>query len=492
MTYYLDINTNVSNSAFEDMAFALINHEVHGQMRLHYVVCVNYISYSYLVAIGSEGQSAAMMENLQVSKRRYCANAMAALDAMDLTSSPDIPMLQALLSGAMLSQDIGNMRRCWRLNTNACRICSSLGGRTLSELNTIASPEEAMNTRLVFLKCYIFDKSLSANMYQPSCLVDMRLDTSRLDVTTPSHAMLFILLELSKVQEVMVRETTAMLASSRQAGTSMENLPGHEKLRACQGRMNQIFAQTQEFRAKPPSSQDEFLNFEWMNIDFIYSSMMTSLTRLTSRADDARSDYECLRHARNSLSSLNLLLRLVSQPCSFREMSMSSLAWLVPLYPLRPIYSVFSNIVATSDPLDLKLLQDTANGLDSLAQNHASMKAVHKLCSSLIELCATFFKNTEASQTIHPSQFGLMGPAPGHVPEREGPRQQSRPKNVAHNSGGRATPLQNHSFGGHITQEQPMFAVKDYSQGKYHFDDDLDWELFCAQPSLDFFDLGDQ
>lgn len=99
MTYYLDINTNVSNSAFEDMAFALINHEVHGQMRLHYVVCVNYISYSYLVAIGSEGQSAAMMENLQVSKRRYCANAMAALDAMDLTSSPDIPMLQALLSG---------------------------------------------------------------------------------------------------------------------------------------------------------------------------------------------------------------------------------------------------------------------------------------------------------------------------------------------------------------------------------------------------------
>lgn len=165
---------------------------------------------------------------------------------------------------------------------------------------------------------------------------------------------------------------------------------------------------------------------------------------------------------------------------------------LVPLYPLRPIYSVFSNIVATSDPLDLKLLQDTANGLDSLAQNHASMKAVHKLCSSLIELCATFFKNTEASQTIHPSQFGLMGPAPGHVPEREGPRQQSRPKNVAHNSGGRATPLQNHSFGGHITQEQPMFAVKDYSQGKYHFDDDLDWELFCAQPSLDFFDLGDQ
>lgn len=108
-----------------------------------------------------------------------------------------------------------------------------------------------MNTRLVFLKCYIFDKSLSANMYQPSCLVDMRLDTSRLDVTTPSHAMLFVLLELSKVQEVMVRETTAMLASSRQAGMSVENLPSHEKLRACQGRMNQIFAQTQEVCRKP-------------------------------------------------------------------------------------------------------------------------------------------------------------------------------------------------------------------------------------------------
>lgn len=99
MNYYLDINTNVSNSTFEDMALALINHRVHGQTRLHYIVCVNYVAYSYLVAIGSDGQSAAMLENLQISKRRYCANALAALDEMDLNSASDIPMLQALLSG---------------------------------------------------------------------------------------------------------------------------------------------------------------------------------------------------------------------------------------------------------------------------------------------------------------------------------------------------------------------------------------------------------
>lgn len=64
-----------------------------------------------------------------------------------------------------------------------------------------------------------------------------------------------------------------------------------------------------------------------MNVDFIYSSMMTSLIRLTARNEDPRSSYECLRHARNALSSLNMLLQVVSKQSYFREMAISSLAW---------------------------------------------------------------------------------------------------------------------------------------------------------------------
>lgn len=103
MTYYLDINTNVSASKLEEMAFALMNNEIHGQTRLHYLVCVNQLAYSYLVALGSERQSIAMTKNLQASKRRFCAAAIAALDAMDMKISPDIPFLQALLSGVSYS-----------------------------------------------------------------------------------------------------------------------------------------------------------------------------------------------------------------------------------------------------------------------------------------------------------------------------------------------------------------------------------------------------
>lgn len=253
-----------------------------------------------------------------------------------------------------------------------------------------------------------------------------------------------------------------------------------------------------------------------MNVDFIYSSMMTSLIRLTARTNDARSDYECLRHARNALSSLNLLLRLVAQPCSFREMSMSSLAWyarirkpqragaladfarLVPLFPLRPMYIVFSNIVATSDPLDLKLLQDTATGLHPLAQTHASMKAVHELCSSLIDLCTAFVRNTETSQGLQSSQLGLTGsntPSTGQIQEREGLRQQGRPKIVPLNPAGQSIVAPgnfNQELQGPMAQEQSILAGSDNFQTRYHFDDDLDWELFCAQPSLDFFTLDER
>lgn len=175
--------------------------------------------------------------------------------------------------------------------------------------------------------------------------------------------------------------------------------------------------------------------------------------------------------------------------------SLNDFARLVPLFPLRPIYSVFSNIVATSDPLDLKLLQDTAIGLAPLAPTYTSMKAVHELCSSLIDLCTAFVRNTETSQGLPSSQFGLTGsftPSTGQIQEREGVRQQGRPKTVPSNPAGQSTVVPgntNQELHGPVAQEQSLLAGNDNFQNRYHFDDDLDWELFCAQPSLDFFTL---
>ena len=175
--------------------------------------------------------------------------------------------------------------------------------------------------------------------------------------------------------------------------------------------------------------------------------------------------------------------------------SLDDFARLVPLFPLRPIYSVFSNIIATSDPLDLKLLQDTAIGLAPLAETHASMKAVHELCSSLIDLGTAFVRNNDTSLGLPSSQFGLSGPitpSTGQIQEREGLRQQGRPKTVPINSAGQSTVVPgniNQASHGPVAQDQSLLAGNDNFQNRYHFDDDLDWELFCAQPSLDFFTL---
>ena len=62
------------------------------------------------------------------------------------------------------------------------------------------------------------------------------------------------------------------------------------------------------------------------------------------------------------------------------------------LVPLRPLYCLFSNIVATSDALDLKIIQDVAKRLPGLAKTHRSIIAIDSLCNFLVDL------NTEYSR----------------------------------------------------------------------------------------------
>lgn len=76
----------------------------------------------------------------------------------------------------------------------------------------------------------------------------------------------------------------------------------------------------------PSSAQDEFIQFEWMTIECIFYSMMTSLTRLSSTSDDPKSHIECLDNSRKCLFTLKALLETASGAESVTRYY-SSLAW---------------------------------------------------------------------------------------------------------------------------------------------------------------------
>lgn len=165
------------------------------------------------------------------------------------------------------------------------------------------------------------------------------------------------------------------------------------------------------------------------------------------------------------------------------------------MYPLRPIYCIFSNIVATSDPLDHKLLQETAQGLDSLSQTHASMKAIHKLCKSLINLSEPFIQGGLVAQEYQIAQIDPGSPSDNQLQDSHSSERGDTPRDVPFYSTGLYTPVlgdmvdMGQVSNGQIFQEQTILVENEPTQGRVPIREDLDWQLFCAQPLLDFFDM---
>lgn len=71
----------------------------------------------------------------------------------------------------------------------------------------------------------------------------------------------------------------------------------------------------------------------------------------------------------------------------------------VPLFPLRPLYFVFTNIIETSDTMDLKILQDIAKGLEGPCKSLHSILEIRQLCTSLLSLYADFAEQSMCSPT---------------------------------------------------------------------------------------------
>lgn len=81
------------------MAFALIDHQVHGHTRVQYIVCVNFIALTFAVGLEAEDQTPSIQERLKTLQDGYRRNAFTALRHVSILDPPSLPLLQTLLSG---------------------------------------------------------------------------------------------------------------------------------------------------------------------------------------------------------------------------------------------------------------------------------------------------------------------------------------------------------------------------------------------------------
>ncbi|KAL2783889.1 hypothetical protein BJX66DRAFT_344552 [Aspergillus keveii] len=275
---------------------------------------------------------------------------------------PSIPLFYAPHCVSTLMQDIGHMRQGWRLNMSACKVGATFNPWSPLELG-VNDGEEFSHLHRTIISCYVRDTTLSANLYQPACLGNLGLVSATLNNHNPSDALLGVRLSYAQVHEAII-------------------LSGFK------------------LRNRHTLMSKDWLRFEWLNLDFIFHSTMTSIIRLGSWAEESQPYQECLDTTRNSLLSLITLLDIFSEAGGANGY-LSILARTIPLFALRPLYFCFRHLVETSDAVDLKILQDIAKALKLPAQLHCLIREIEQLCHSFIKLYIDF---KEAPHAIKPSR----------------------------------------------------------------------------------------
>lgn len=136
-------------------------------------------------------------------------------------------------------------------------------------------------------------------------------------------------------------------------------------------------------------------------------------------------------------------------------------------YPLCPFFVVFCNVVGTSNERDFQLLQTVTDGISALITENKYVNRLHRLCATLLSLC-TPLVNTSGSQDRSNTSAAVPGfSAQSSVHPSTLPSVRNTPDllNVAP----------------HNDTTNPDGSLPST------WNDDMMWQLFQSQPSLDWF-----
>lgn len=136
-------------------------------------------------------------------------------------------------------------------------------------------------------------------------------------------------------------------------------------------------------------------------------------------------------------------------------------------YPLCPFFVVFCNVVGTSNECDFQLLQSVTDGVSSLVTENKYVNRLHRLCATLLSLCTPLVK-TSGSQ----DRLNMSAAVPGFtVPTATYPSTLPSSRN---------TPPDVLNMGLNAATNSDGLMASTWN-------DDMMWQLFQSQPSLDWF-----
>ncbi|KAJ5482564.1 transcriptional regulator family: Fungal Specific TF [Penicillium sp. IBT 31633x] len=458
---------HISDKTLEKMALTILNdsdndnkHD-HGQVFYQYCICI------YVKAIFHIFQKPRAYKDPQInahflkSKKSYESCAFRALKRLDFLNPPTLPFIQSLISAASLTQYLGNMSQAWILNSYAARLITALEYHEIRKPQVNSHHDDEIHRAVSW--CFYLDRSLSTLLYRPLSLPEPRISPANLISDyecIPYIPLIRILFDLAQIQ--------GELLACGNADNTPQIIANHSNL---QERMEAIHSRLQTNRTSAP----DMISFDWHAADFCYYAILVDILRSRLKYSFSPLTHkECLSCSRKSLKALHHLQRNLTDSPGFVDPYPSFLTWTVLLYPLSPFFVLFCNIIGELDMDDYNLMRDITQNLSQFAASPYISK-LHKLLDALQNLCAPLI---EAKQRI-----GSEVKVANLYPSMAG-TQQDYP--VAADEHGHLL-TDDSCYMDPTVQAYPQ-QLQTPSDGSYPPDEQLMWQLFNSQLSLDWFE----
>ncbi|KAE8369177.1 hypothetical protein BDV27DRAFT_153253 [Aspergillus caelatus] len=402
---------HISDKAFERMMTSLLDGDCRGQLFYQYSICVYVKAMFHLYQLARRSTNPSVKKQLQKSKRTYEAAALQALKHINLMSAPSLSLIQALISAALLMQHTTNISQCWLLNSYAARQIISLNYHKPCYPPSQSGCNDEIQSAVYW--CFYLDRTTSALLIRHPSLPEVHAPPTKFIVTnmsSPYNRVLFVLLDLAKVQDTLLDVT----------------LNGGDKSRS---RIFEIFQDVQERMDRVYSSIQESRKaisgpalYDWVAADFSYYAIYVDMLRTRLGYDGSPATHsDCLVYSRRALRAFQYLQEHADHMPGFNDPEPSFLTWTIALYPVAPFFVVFCNIIATSDVSDYRLVQQIIKGLSQfkatpyLARLLSLLTSLLHLCDPLVQNMNSQSRQSHIARKDHSSTHAPHNHVPNHA-----------------------------------------------------------------------------
>jgi len=199
---------HVPPKAVERIALGLMEGTADDKTLNMYKVIIHFKAAVVLYASNLQGpKSPAVQKHIRQLEYNHLTAALTALDSVSFLTAPSLLLVQALITGAMIMQIIGNPVSCWELSSHASRTIVALGYHNIREDDPPDEFTEDIHAALAW--CSQYDSMMSLLLLRPRSLPPLPVNPSALlkvhfDMTNPMSIFEIMAMEMVPVHDKLL------------------------------------------------------------------------------------------------------------------------------------------------------------------------------------------------------------------------------------------------------------------------------------------------